>query len=102
MKILALDTSTEACGVALSVDGHICDRFGLGVQHSSLILAMVDEVMAEAALALADLDVLAFGRGPGSFTGLRIAAGVAQGLANATDATDPRSSRGRELFRQRE
>ncbi|MEE9595211.1 MAG: tRNA (adenosine(37)-N6)-threonylcarbamoyltransferase complex dimerization subunit type 1 TsaB [Acidiferrobacterales bacterium] len=81
MKILALDTSTEACSVALSVDGHICDRFELGGQHSSRILAMIDEVLAEAALALADLDVLAFGRGPGSFTGLRIGAGVAQGLA---------------------
>jgi tRNA threonylcarbamoyladenosine biosynthesis protein TsaB len=81
VKILALDTSTEACSVALSVDGHTCDCFELGVQHSSLILAMVDEVLAEASLALAELDVLAFGRGPGSFTGLRIGAGVAQGLA---------------------
>jgi tRNA threonylcarbamoyladenosine biosynthesis protein TsaB len=81
VKILALDTSTEACSVALSVNGHICDRFELGVQHSSRILAMIDEVLTETALALADLDVLAFGRGPGSFTGLRIGAGVAQGLA---------------------
>lgn len=81
MKILAFDTSTEACSVALAVDAHICDRHELGVQHSSCILEMVDEVLAEAALVLADLDALAFGRGPGSFTGLRIAAGVVQGLA---------------------
>ncbi|MFQ5546206.1 MAG: tRNA (adenosine(37)-N6)-threonylcarbamoyltransferase complex dimerization subunit type 1 TsaB [Acidiferrobacterales bacterium] len=81
MKILALDTSTEACSVALSVDGHIYDCFELGAQHSSRILAMVDEVLAEATLALADLDALAFGRGPGSFTGLRIGASIAQGLA---------------------
>ncbi len=81
VKILALDTSTEACSVALSVDGDICDCFELGVQHSSRILGMVDEVLAEATLALAEMDVLAFGRGPGSFTGLRIGAGVAQGLA---------------------
>lgn len=81
MKILALDTSTEACSVALSADGHIRERFELGAQHSSLILEMVDEVLAAAALSLANLDALAFGRGPGSFTGLRIGAGVVQGLA---------------------
>jgi tRNA threonylcarbamoyladenosine biosynthesis protein TsaB len=81
VKILALDTSTEACSVALLADGHTCDRFELGVQHSLRILAMIDEVLAEAAFALADLDALAFGRGPGSFTGLRIGAGVIQGLA---------------------
>ena len=69
MKILALDTSTEACSVALSVDGHICDRFELGLQHSSRILAMIDDVLVEAALALADVDVLAFGRGPASSAG---------------------------------
>jgi len=81
MKILALDTSTEACSVAIWIDGNVFERFELGSQHSARILPMVDEVLAEAGLALPQLDALAFGRGPGSFTGLRIGAGVVQGLA---------------------
>lgn len=85
MKILALDTSTEACSVALWVDGAALERFELGSQHSDRILPMTHEILAEAGLALSRLDAVAFGRGPGSFTGLRIGAGVAQGLAYGAD-----------------
>lgn len=81
MKLLALDTSTEACSVALWVDGHFHERFDLGQHHSELILTMVQQVLAEAGLTLKQLDAIAFSRGPGSFTSLRIGAGVVQGLA---------------------
>ena len=81
LKILTLDTSTEACSVAVWANGNVVERFETGNQHSDLILPMVQAVLAEAGLALTQLDAIAFGRGPGSFTGLRIGAGVAQGLA---------------------
>jgi tRNA threonylcarbamoyladenosine biosynthesis protein TsaB len=86
LKILALDTSTEACSVAVVIDGAVYECFELvQQQHSARILPMVQEVLAQAELALTHLDVLAFGRGPGSFTGLRIGAGVIQGLAFGAD-----------------
>jgi tRNA threonylcarbamoyladenosine biosynthesis protein TsaB len=85
LNILALDTSTEACSAAIWVDGAVTERFESGNQHSGRILAMVDELLAEAGFALARFDAIAFGRGPGSFTGLRIGAGVAQGLAFGAD-----------------
>lgn len=81
MKLLALDTSTDACTVALAIDGKTIERFALGGNHSERILPMVQELLAEGGLSLRQLDTIAFGRGPGSFTGLRIAAGVTQGLA---------------------
>jgi tRNA threonylcarbamoyladenosine biosynthesis protein TsaB len=81
VNILALETSTEACSVAIWQDGAVLERLEHGRQHSERILAMVQEVLDEAGTALARMDALAFGRGPGSFTGLRIGAGVAQGLA---------------------
>lgn len=86
MHILALETSTEFCSVALSQDGRITSRSELaGQRHSELLIAMLDEVLSEAGMTLAQLDGIAFGMGPGSFTGVRIACGAAQGLALGAD-----------------
>ena len=83
LRVLAIDTSTEACSAALLwSDGEVRVRFVVTERgHADLILPMIDGLLAEAGCRLADLDGLAFGRGPGGFTGLRIAAGVIQGLA---------------------
>jgi tRNA threonylcarbamoyladenosine biosynthesis protein TsaB len=82
MKILAFDTSTQWLSVACLVDGVGAERGEpAGQAHSERILPLVDAVLAEARIALRDLDAIAFGAGPGSFTGVRIACGVAQGLA---------------------
>jgi tRNA threonylcarbamoyladenosine biosynthesis protein TsaB len=85
MKLLAFDTATDACTVAVWIDGAVHERFEVGTRHSKRVLSLIDEVLAEAGIALANLDAIAFGRGPGSFTGLRISAGVAQGLAFGAD-----------------
>jgi tRNA threonylcarbamoyladenosine biosynthesis protein TsaB len=85
MKLLALDTATDVCTVALSLEGEVLERSEPGGQHAEQILPMVDALLAEAGLVLTQFDALAFGRGPGSFTGLRIGAGVAQGLAFGAD-----------------
>ncbi len=82
MKLLAFDTSTEACSVALWVDGEICEYAEqVGQRHSLRLLPMLEEALANAGLRLSQMDALAFGQGPGSFTSLRIGAGIAQGLA---------------------
>jgi tRNA threonylcarbamoyladenosine biosynthesis protein TsaB len=85
VKILALDTATEFCSIALWRDGAVIERLETGNRHAERILALVQEVLAESGDSLAQLDAVAFGRGPGSFTGLRIGAGVTQGLAFGAD-----------------
>ena len=86
MKLLAVDTATEACSAALLIDGLINERFQLAPKdHTQLILPMIDGLMSDAGLKPQQLDALAFGRGPGSFTGVRIATGVIQGIAFGAD-----------------
>lgn len=86
MKLLALDTSSEGCSAALWQDGQITERFELAPRgHTRLLMPMVRELLAEQGLVPSDLDALAFACGPGSFTGLRIATGVVQGLAWGLD-----------------
>jgi tRNA threonylcarbamoyladenosine biosynthesis protein TsaB len=85
-RILALDATTEACSVALSSGATVVRRWEyLPGGHSARILEMVEEVLAEAGAPRSAVDAIAFCRGPGSFTGVRIAAGVAQGLALALE-----------------
>ena len=84
--LLALDASSTACSCALIRDQLIVQRFEIAPrEHTRLLLPMVDEVLAEAGVSLGQLDAIAYGQGPGSFTGLRIAAGIAQGLAYGAD-----------------
>ncbi len=86
MNILALDTSTEHCSVALWRDGTVHERtVRAGQTHSEILVGMADAVLADGGLRLAMLDGIAYGQGPGSFTGLRIACAVAQGLAFPAD-----------------
>lgn len=86
MKLLAIETATEACSAALLVNGETHHRYQLAPrEHAGLILSMIDQLLVENGLRLAEFDALAFGRGPGAFTGVRIAAGVIQGLAYGAD-----------------
>jgi tRNA threonylcarbamoyladenosine biosynthesis protein TsaB len=83
--LLAIETSTETCSAALAMGDAIMERYELAPQrHAALILPMIDALLADAGLRVRDLEGLAFGRGPGAFTGVRIAASVIQGLALAT------------------
>jgi tRNA threonylcarbamoyladenosine biosynthesis protein TsaB len=86
VRLIAFDTATEWCTAALWQDGAVTHRaVHAGQKHSDLLTPMVMELLAEAGLSLRQLDGLAYGMGPGSFTGLRIACGVVQGLALAAD-----------------
>jgi tRNA threonylcarbamoyladenosine biosynthesis protein TsaB len=86
VKLLAIDTATDACSAALTIDGETFARYELAPRlHTQLILGMCEQLLVEADVSLRQLDALAFGRGPGSFTGVRIAAAVTQGMAFAWD-----------------
>ncbi|HVA54406.1 MAG TPA: tRNA (adenosine(37)-N6)-threonylcarbamoyltransferase complex dimerization subunit type 1 TsaB [Gammaproteobacteria bacterium] len=82
MNILALETSTQQCTVALLTNSGILERSQMAERaHAEMILPMVEILLTEAGLSLNQLDALAFGRGPGGFTGVRVATAVVQGLA---------------------
>jgi len=86
MKLLAIETATETCSVALSVNGDVQQRFKHAPrQHAELLLPWVEELLAQASIGFGAVDAIAFSRGPGSFTSLRIGIGVVQGLAWASD-----------------
>ncbi|ROS04703.1 tRNA threonylcarbamoyladenosine biosynthesis protein TsaB [Sinobacterium caligoides] len=81
-KILALDTAADACSVALWLDGEIVsDHRLLPREHTKMMLLMIEQLLADHGVKMSDLDGIAYGRGPGSFTGLRICGGIVQGLA---------------------
>jgi len=86
MRLLAIDAATEACSAALEADGGVHARWAEAPrEHGDRLLGMIDEVLAEAGIGAAQLDALAFGRGPGAFTGVRIATSAAQGIAFGLD-----------------
>jgi tRNA threonylcarbamoyladenosine biosynthesis protein TsaB len=84
--ILAIETATDACSVAVSVDGHVRERHEVAPrQHSQLLFAMLEELLPGGTLKEQGIDLIAYGCGPGSFTGLRIVASAVQGLAYSCD-----------------
>ncbi|MBD8643986.1 tRNA (adenosine(37)-N6)-threonylcarbamoyltransferase complex dimerization subunit type 1 TsaB [Stenotrophomonas sp. CFBP 13724] len=86
MKLLAFELSTEACSVAVHVDGRVRERFEIAPRrHAELALPWAEELLAEAGIARSQLDAIALGRGPGAFTGVRLAIALAQGVALALD-----------------
>lgn len=86
MNILAIETATENCSAALDINGESiqCEKFAPR-KHTELILPMIDEILLKADIKIQQLDALSFGKGPGSFTGVRIATSVIQGLSFAHD-----------------
>ena len=86
MKLLAFETATEACSVALWIDGQVRERFEVAPRrHAELALPWAEALLVEAGLAKSQLDAVAVGRGPGAFTGVRLAIAMAQGIALALD-----------------
>ncbi len=86
MKLLAFETATEACSVALWIDGEVRERFEVAPRrHAELALPWAQELLADAGIAKSQLDAIAVGRGPGAFTGVRLAIAIAQGIALALD-----------------
>ncbi len=86
MKILAIETATDACSAALLIDDSVEQELRIAPrEHAKIILPMIDRLLATAGLKVSQLDAIAFGRGPGSFTGLRIATGIVQGIAFSAD-----------------
>ena len=94
MKILAVDTATQRCSAALMIEDHIEERCQTAVRaHAELVLPMVEALLSAAGVSLAQLDALAFGRGPGGFTGVRVAAAMIQGLAFGVDRPTDRGTK---------
>lgn len=86
MKLLAFETATEACSVALYLDGEVRERFEIAPRrHAELALPWAEALLADAGVARTDLDAIAISRGPGAFTGVRLAIALAQGIAMALD-----------------
>lgn len=86
MKLLAIETATEACSVALSIDGEMRERFEIAPRrHAELVLPWCDALLSEAGVSRGQLDAIAVGRGPGAFTGVRLAIAIAQGIALGLD-----------------
>ncbi len=86
MKLLAIETATEACSVALWVNGDVHERFEIAPRrHAELVLPWAEALLVDAGIAKSQLDAIAVGRGPGAFTGVRLAIAIAQGVALALD-----------------
>lgn len=86
MKLLAFETATEACSVALWLDGEVIERYEIAPRrHAELALPWADALLADAGIARSSLDAIAVGRGPGAFTGVRLAVAIAQGIALGLD-----------------
>ena len=86
MRLLAFETATEACSVAVLVDGETHERFEIAPRrHAELALPWAGQLLAEAGVSKSQIDAIAVGRGPGAFTGVRLAIAIAQGIALALD-----------------